>query len=69
VPPDIVIDVFEYVINHWDSIATVMYALHALALAIINLTQSPREGSGRWHRRVYRSTEVAAGLITPRSKE
>lgn len=64
-------DIIAYVVNHWDLIAAVMYAIHALAVAIINLTTSPPEGDGTMrtaHRTAYRALEISAGLITPKAK-
>ena len=44
-----------------DAIASLFAALHALALAIVNLTETPKDDE--WLGRIYRWIEFLAGII------
>ena len=57
----------QYLLANFDAIIGVLTALHALALAIINLTRRPLEG--RPGHGPYRALEMVAGLITPKAKQ
>lgn len=58
---------FSWVLDHWEGIAGIMAALHGFAVAIVNLTDTPVEGTFQHH--MYRHVERAAGLITDRAKQ
>lgn len=59
---------FVWVVTHWDAIVQVAMAVHALAVAIINLTPTPRNDEGDTHP-YYRSIEMAAGLYSWKAKD
>jgi len=46
--------------------ATVLVAVHGLALAIVNITPTPKDDE--MVGKVYRAIEILAGLIGPLSK-
>ena len=50
----------------WEAITAVFTAAHALALAIVNLTPTPKDNEmvAKW----YRAVEILAGIIIPRVK-
>lgn len=56
----------ETVLENWDGILAVIVAAHALALAIVNLTPTPKDDEivGK----VYRVIEVLAGVLTRKAK-
>lgn len=64
--PMTLFNVIVWIFAHWDAVAGVMYAIHALAVAIINLTNTPSDPQ---FAKYYRAVEVAAGQITPKAKK
>ncbi|EMF8795596.1 hypothetical protein V4U36_000667 [Pseudomonas aeruginosa] len=56
----------ETVLENWDGILAVIVAAHALALAIVNLTPTPRDDEivGK----VYKVVEALAGVVTRKAK-
>lgn len=59
---DFVKTAVEWLTTNWEAVAAVFAGAHALALAIVNLTPTPRDDEilGR----VYRVVEMVAGLFT-----
>lgn len=57
-------------LQHLPEIVTVAVAAHGLALAIVNLTPTPKDNEAlntysRMVLKVYRAIEILAGLISP----
>lgn len=52
----------EWIAQYWDEFLALLAALHALAVAIVNLTPTPKDDEVL--RKIYRVIEVAAGLFT-----
>lgn len=61
--PDFVLNVLA----HWETIVAVLAGLHAVALAIVNLTPTPDDNIilGK----VYKVVEGIAGVVTKTAKE
>jgi hypothetical protein len=60
-------------INHIPEIVTVAVAAHGLALAIVNITPTPKDNQAlgtvsRMGVKFYRAIEILAGIITPLAK-
>ena len=53
--------------NIIEVILSVLLAAHGLALAIVNLTPTPKDND--IVAKVYRGIELAAGIVTPKVKE
>ena len=56
--------------RHIPEVLTIVIAAHGLALAIVNLTPTPKDDDAldsisRMGVRVYRAIELLAGVITP----
>jgi hypothetical protein len=60
------IDVTSF-INHLEQLLVVLLASHALAIAIVNLTPTPKDNDAVT--KVYRVVEILAGLITRLAKK
>jgi hypothetical protein len=56
----------NWIVENWDGVVATLVALHALAVAVVNLTPTPKDDEilGK----VYRVVEVVAGLFTKKSK-
>ncbi|WP_311056504.1 hypothetical protein [Pseudomonas aeruginosa] len=56
----------ETILENWDGILAVIVAAHALALAIVNLTPTPKDDEivGK----VYKVIEALAGVLTRKAK-
>lgn len=50
----------------WTAVFTVLFAAHALAVAIVNLTPTPKDDE--IVAKVYKVIEVFAGLLTKKAK-
>lgn len=50
----------------WSAIFAVLFAAHSLAVAIVNLTPTPKDDAVV--AKVYKVIEVFAGLLTKRAK-
>lgn len=50
-----------------EAIVTVIVAAHALALAVVNLTPTPKDNAVL--SKVYKVVEVVAGIITSTAKQ
>lgn len=60
-------------LRHLPEIVTVAVALHGLALAIVNLTPTPKDNealgnAARVAVKLYRVIEILAGIISPLAK-
>lgn len=55
-------------LDHWDGIAGILGSLHMLALAIVNLTDTPPPGTP-FHDHFYRHVEYAAGIVSDKVKQ
>lgn len=56
----------EFVTENWEGLLVAFAAAHALALAIVNLTPTPKDNEVL--AKVYKVVEVFAGLFTPKAK-
>ncbi|MHA5540351.1 hypothetical protein ACVSNP_23530 [Pseudomonas aeruginosa] len=56
----------NWIIENWDGVLGVIVASHALALAIVNLTPTPKDDEivGK----VYKVIEALAGVLTRKAK-
>ena len=57
----------EYVTNNWEGIVAVLAGLHAVAVAVVNLTPTPKDDE--YLAKAYGYIEVLAGLFTTKAKE
>lgn len=62
-------DVFAFLVANVEGILAVLFALHAFALTIVNLTPTPNEQAHAVLAKVYRGLEMVAGLISERAKD
>lgn len=56
----------NWLIENWDGVLGVIVAAHALALAIVNLTPTPKDDE--FVGKVYRVVEGLAGVVTRNAK-
>jgi hypothetical protein len=52
----------QQILTHSQDLLTVLFAVHALALAIVNLTPTPKDNAVV--AKYYRVLEILAGVIT-----
>ncbi len=52
----------QQILAHAQNLLTVLFAIHALALAIVNLTPTPKDNT--MVAKYYRVLEILAGVIT-----
>ena len=57
----------SFIFNNWSEIVGVAGTVHLLALAIVNLTPTPKDDEA--YARFYKVVEKLAGLITKVSKK
>ena len=57
----------EFITENWEDVLTLLAAMHAWAVAIVNLTPTPKDDE--FLAKVYRVVEVLAGLFTKRTKD
>lgn len=57
----------HYLSQNWTEVAGVLAAVHVLALAIVNATESKKDDE--LYNKVYKVIEVFAGLITKTAKK
>lgn len=57
---------FGYILAHGPEIIAALLAVHAAAVAIVNLTPTPKDDEAV--SKVYRVIEILAGIITKLSK-
>lgn len=56
----------ENLINHAEQLLVVLFAAHALALAVVNLTDTPKDDEAV--AKYYKILEVFAGIVTKLAK-
>lgn len=56
----------QYLLNNWAEVAGIAGALHILALAIVNLTETPRDDE--IYGKFYKVIEKIAGIISKTAK-
>jgi hypothetical protein len=61
------IGIFTFIATNGPEILGVLFAIHAAALAIVNLTPTPKDNNVV--SKFYRILEIAAGVITRLSKD
>ena len=52
----------QQILAHAQNLLTVLFAIHALALAIVNLTPTPKDNT--MVAKYYRVLEILAGVLT-----
>lgn len=57
----------QYLLNNWAEVAGIAGALHLLALAIVNLTPTPKDDE--IYGKVYKVIEMIAGIISKTAKK
>lgn len=57
----------ENILEHSQQLLTVLFAVHALALAIVNLTPTPKDDEAV--AKYYRVLEILAGIVTRLAKK
>jgi hypothetical protein len=57
----------QFITDNWTGIAAALLAAHGLALAIVNLTPTPKDNEIL--AKVYKGIEWAAGFFTKKSKD
>jgi hypothetical protein len=57
----------QYLLNNWAEVAGVAGALHILALAIVNLTPTPKDDE--IYGKAYKVVEMIAGIISKTAKK
>jgi len=58
--------VIAYIAAHLPEIVAALFAIHAAAVAIVNLTPTPTDDV--WVAKYYRVIEILAGIVTKMSK-
>lgn len=63
----------DFMLQHLPEIVSVSVAVHGLALAIVNLTPTPKDDEAldnvaRVGVKLYRAIEILAGIISPFAK-
>lgn len=56
-----------FIVANWVDIVAVGVALHGLALAVVNLTPTPKDNEV--YGKLYRIIEVIAGIVTKMAKK
>lgn len=57
----------EYLLNNWAEVAGIAGALHILALAVVNMTPTPKDDE--IYGKVYRVIEMIAGIVSKTAKK
>lgn len=57
----------EFITENWEAVLALLAALHALAVAIVNLTPTPKDDEVL--AKVYRGVEILAGLFTKKTTD
>jgi hypothetical protein len=58
---------FAYVVAHLPEIVAALFAIHAAAVIIVNLTPTPKDDV--YVAKFYRFIEILAGIVTKLSKK
>lgn len=56
----------NFITENWEAFLAVLAALHGLAIAIVNLTPTPKDDEIL--AKIYRVVEILAGIFTDRAK-
>lgn len=59
--------IVDFVTANWTGIMAVILAAHGLALAIVNLTPTPKDNDAL--SKVYRVVEWMGGIVTSKAKQ
>jgi hypothetical protein len=57
----------QYLLNNWAEVAGIAGALHLLALAVVNLTPTPKDDE--IYGKFYKVIEMIAGIISKTAKK
>jgi len=57
----------QYLLNNWAEVAGIAGALHILALAIVNLTPTPKDDE--IYGKLYKVVEMIAGIVSKTAKK
>lgn len=57
----------EYISNNWDTILSLIVALHAVALIVVNMTPTPKDNE--WLEKIYKWVELVAGVVSKKAKQ
>ena len=57
----------NFITENWEAFLAVLAALHGLAIAIVNLTPTPKDDEIL--AKIYRVVEILAGILTDRAKD
>ena len=57
----------NFITENWEAFLAVLAALHGLAIAIVNLTPTPKDDEVI--AKIYRVVEILAGILTDRAKD
>jgi len=57
----------EELVSHAEELLAVLFAVHALALTIVNLTPTPRDNEAV--AKYYRVIEIMAGIVSKLAKK
>lgn len=57
----------DYLVNNWSEIVGIAGAVHLLALAIVNLTPTPKDDE--IYAKAYKVIEKLAGVVTKMAKK
>lgn len=57
----------DYILTNWELLLAVVTGAHTLALAIVNLTPTPKDNEIL--AKVYSYVEILAGILTTKAKD
>lgn len=57
----------NYLTENWTEVVGMLAALHMLALAIVNVTPTPKDDE--FYGKVYKIIEIIAGIVTKMAKK
>jgi len=57
----------NFITENWEALLAVLAALHGLAIAIVNLTPTPKDNEVI--AKIYRVVEILAGILSDRAKD
>lgn len=57
----------NHLLDNWGEIAGVLAAVHVLALAVVNVTPTPKDDE--FYAKLYKVIEVLAGVVTKLAKK
>ena len=59
--------IFDWIMANWAGVMAVILAAHTLALAVVNLTPTPKDNEA--YAKVYRVVEWIGGIFTAKAKQ